>query len=160
MEVCEICGRKTSKPYAVFIEGARVVVCESCAKRYKNAEPLYALEKRVKRVARRPQKRLEERTFEIVDDFGKIIRKEREKRGLKIEELAKAIAEPESEIRKIEREELTPDLKVARKLEKFLGVQLVMEITEEELENKQVTGEKERLTLGDIVVVKRKKSNQ
>ncbi len=158
MEVCEICGRKTNKPYAVFIEGARVIICENCAKRYKNAEPLFKVEKRVNRVTRpKPIRKLSEKTFEIVDDFGSIVRKAREKRGMKIEELAKAIAEPESEVKKIEREELTPEIKVAKKLEKFLGVKLVMEITDEDIENREISNKRDEITLGDIVVIKKKK---
>ncbi len=162
---CEICGRKTSNPYVVYIEGARLVVCENCARRYKNAEPLFAKKqtKETKRYRQRqPKKKVVEKTVEIVPDYAEIIRKAREKKGLKLEDLAKAIAEAESEMHKIERGELVPEIKVAEKLEKFLGIKLIREITEEELEKEEEVAEKYKpknteVTLGDIVVIKKKK---
>ncbi len=161
--VCEICGRTTSNPYTVYIEGARLVVCESCARRYKNAEPMFVNKKKArKRPKQQPKKKTVEKTFEIVPDYAKIIKEAREKRGMKLEDLAKAIAEAESEMHKIERGELVPELKVAEKLEKFLGIKLIREITEEELEKESEVAEKYKpkdveLTLGDIVVIKKKK---
>ncbi len=159
--VCEICGKRTRTPYVAFLEGARLVICERCARTYKNAEPLFKERKRVQR-AIKPKKKVVEKTFEIVEDYAEKVRKAREARGLKVEELAKEIAEPESEIHKIERGELLPELKVAEKLEKFLGIKLIREITEEELEKekelvKDLDKEEEPLTLGDIVVIRKKK---
>ncbi len=161
---CEICGKKTRHPYVAYIEGARVILCEECAKKYKNAEPLFKQAERKARLTRRLEKRKKaERKFEIVENYAELVRKARERRGMKIEDLAKSIAEPESEVHKIEKGELVPELKVAQKLEKFLGITLVHEITEEELEKEEETArqyiEKKpgRVTLGDIVVIKKKK---
>ncbi len=161
---CEICGRKTENPYTVYIEGARLIICERCARRYKNAEPLITKPKR--QAKRKPvKKKVVERTVEVVPDYATIIRSAREKRGMTVEDLAKAIAEAESEMHKIERGELVPEIKVAQKLENFLGIKLLREITEEELEKEKEVAQSYKpkdmeLTLGDIVVVKKKKGQR
>ncbi len=165
---CEICGRKTSNPYIAYIAGAQVILCERCARKYKNAEPLLKRNRESKGKKRKERgverkKKVVEKTVEIVEDYAKKIREAREKRGMKVEELAKAVAEPESEMHKIERGELVPEIKVAQKLEKFLGIKITREVTEEDLEKEEeqakefVEKRKPEITLGDIVIIKKKK---
>jgi len=85
----------------------------------------------------------------IVKDFPEKIRKAREKLGLKQKELAKKINEKLSIIHKIESGKFEPDIKLAKKIEKFLGIKLVEEYEEKGLGKKGV--QENRLTIGDVI---------
>ncbi len=61
---------------------------------------------------------------EIVDNYGDIVRKAREKMGLTREQLAKILKEKESVIARIENYEMVPDDKLAKKLERVLKIKL------------------------------------
>lgn len=159
---CEICGRKTNNPYIVYIEGARLLICERCAKKHKNAEPLNKQQERINRLnsKRAPsQRRIKNESYEIVENYAELVRNAREKMGLKVEDVAKRLNETESELHKIERGELTPEIKVAKKLEKFFGIKLIYEVKDEELDEdkrKEYSNRGKNVTLGDIVVIKKK----
>ncbi len=66
-------------------------------------------------------------TDELVDDYGKVIRRAREASGMSHEELALKIREKASLLKKIEREAIIPEDKVRRKLERTLGITLTEE---------------------------------
>ena len=91
----------------------------------------------------------------ITPDYSELIKKKREKLGLKQEELAKKIAEKESIIHKIESGQFEPSVELARKLEKFLNIKLI----EQHEEVKVSLGKKGEgaATLGDVVVIRKKK---
>ena len=93
---------------------------------------------------------------ELVEDFADKIRRKREKKGLRQEELAQKINEPSSLIHRIEIGKIEPSLVVARKLERFLGMTLVHKSSSENFEAQKTPGSDE-LTLGDLVVIKKKK---
>ncbi len=63
-------------------------------------------------------------TDELVDDCGMVIRRAREARGMSHEDLARKIQEKASLLKKIERNDLTPDDSVRKKLERTLGISL------------------------------------
>ena len=67
--------------------------------------------------SRTPQ--IREPSYEVSEDFNTIIRVAREKKGWSREELAKKIYEKVSVINRIESGKMVPDIKLARKLEKF-----------------------------------------
>jgi len=90
----------------------------------------------------------------VVEDFPSIVRDARLTLGLTQKELAAKINERASVIQKVEVGKLTPDLKLARKLERILRVNLITR--EEEVEAPRTpTGGVER-TIGDIVHVKKR----
>ena len=92
-------------------------------------------------------------TEELVENFNEIIRKEREKRGWSQKELAKRIQEKESLIRKIENAEITPEKEIIEKLERLFNIKLREKVQEVKVNlSKKLTP-----TLGDIVVIKKKK---
>jgi len=64
--------------------------------------------------------------LEIVEDYNEIVRKARVSLGLTQEELAKQIGEKATIIKKIESGEFRPSISLARKLEKFLRVMLLV----------------------------------
>jgi putative transcription factor len=69
-------------------------------------------------------------TVEIVDDYSSKVRKNRERLGLTQDQLGSKVNEKGSVISRIESGHMEPDLKMAKKLGRFLGISLL-----EELEN-------------------------
>lgn len=67
-------------------------------------------------------------TDELVDDYGSVIRRARDKRGMSQEELALEIREKVSLLKKIEREDLVPEDSIRKKLERVLGITLTERI--------------------------------
>ncbi len=67
-------------------------------------------------------------TDELVDDYGRAIRRAREASGMSHEELALKIKEKASLLKKIEREAIIPEDKVRRKLERTLQITLTEEL--------------------------------
>ena len=93
---------------------------------------------------------------ELVENFHIIIRREREKRGWSQEDLAKKIQEKVSLIRKIENAEITPEPEVIEKLERVLDIKLRERVEEVKVETKKIDLTP---TLGDIVVIRKKKKS-
>ncbi|MCS7109795.1 MAG: multiprotein bridging factor aMBF1 [Candidatus Micrarchaeota archaeon] len=148
---CELCGRSGANIVAQ-IEGVKMNVCEKCSKYGKIIGKISEIkETKIRQKAAKIE-------TEIVDNFAEIIRKEREKRGLTIKELASAIAEKESYLDRIERDEVIPDEKVAKKLEKFFNIKLLEEVvvSEDNIEK----FDDESLTVGDIIEIKKKGKRQ
>ncbi len=149
---CEICGRPIrGRGFKVIVEGSEVTVCESC-KELGIEKP--RIERRTVQIKRRTPRTDIDLGDELVEDFHLIVRREREKRGWSQEELAKKIKEKVSLIKKIENAEITPEPEVIEKLERVLDVKLRERVQEVKLEGKRVEFTP---TLGDIVVIKRKK---
>lgn len=150
-EECEVCGERDAV-FLAEIEGAKLHVCPDCARRGKILSRISAPPKSRGVVVKK-----EVREIEVVPDYGRRIKKAREKLGIGRDVLAERINEKESYIERIEAEKTVPTVKVARKLEKELGVVLFEEVSEE-----RVVGQKSEggmLTLGDLVVVKKKKGD-
>jgi putative transcription factor len=141
---CELCGKKATAK--AKIEGIVISVCENCAKlgeRVLEAKPVQMREK--------PKIKIEETTID--PNFAKIVKETRESLGIKREELAKRINEKLSVIERIEHGSRPTD-KIARKLEKVLGIKL---LDYEEKEYRQTKTKDEPLTLGDVVKIKTRK---
>jgi len=107
---CDICNRANAHSVAL-IDGEQLAVCNTCRKA---GRPLYSI-----------QPGAISEVTDIVDDFGSRIRTQREKLGLSLSGVAAKIQERESYLRKIERGELLPSLRVAKKLEGLLHVKIV-----------------------------------
>jgi len=148
---CEICGRRiVGKSFKIILEGSEVTVCENC-KEYGIEKPKVSAPIKSKQTKRSIKIDFGE---ELVENFHEIIRREREKRGWSQEELAKRIQEKVSLIRKIENAEITPEPEVVEKLERLFNIKLRENIEEVQVESKK---RNLTLTLGDIVVIKKKK---
>lgn len=75
---------------------------------------------------RRPRNDLEAaETMELVDDYGELIRKKRQRMKLNVEDFARMISEKESVVKKLEKEELTPNSKLIDKIRKALNIDLL-----------------------------------
>ncbi len=160
---CELCGREIKGvPYSLTIDHVKVIVCKSCANKYKDAQPLrkstprsLPIKQRIFTPTVRPPRELR---YTVVDDYAQLIREAREMLGLTREVLARMVGEKESVIKKIEDGRLIPSIDLARKLERVLKINLVIEeTTEEELYTYETPHHTYELTLGDIVEIKKPK---
>ncbi|MDK2790330.1 MAG: putative transcription factor [Methanothermococcus sp.] len=160
--LCELCGKEVKNLLHVRIEGAEMQVCEECAK-FGIAPKSYSRKPRAvgtkmpqnnkKTVRRRPTRDIFDNLKIIVEDYGTIIKEAREKKGMKLEDLARKIGIKESTLHKIERNELEPEEKYVKRLEKELNINLY-----EEGEQEYSAGSSEQeFTLGDFVKVKKRK---
>lgn len=126
---CEVCGEEIrGQPYRRIIEGGRMTVCGRCAS-FGTSEwsPSMPRERpRGRPAPRRPRSEVEAaETLGMVDDYGAKIRKARQGMGMTVEDFARKINEKESVIKKLEKEELTPDRKLIQKLQSALRMELL-----------------------------------
>jgi len=114
---CDMCGRE-EELRNVNVEGTLLDVCGNCSKFGSVIEEVEVIKhvnfKKVK----------EEFVEDFIEGFEKIVRKEREKKGMTQKEVAGKLNVKESVIHKIENG-FGPDLVLAKKLENFFGVELV-----------------------------------
>jgi putative transcription factor len=168
---CEVCGCKIpGKPFNVMIEGARLTVCDECAKHgticYDEPRPKPVFSKpRAAPVTLRVQTRTLappiDATVELTEDYGTRIRKAREKLGLSHEELGKKLNEKVSLLKKIEIGKMMPSDKLATALEHVLKVKLIVPKKEEKVPQTKVAKTISReLTLGDLIQLNKRGSGK
>jgi putative transcription factor len=126
----------------VILEGTELNVCDACAKYGHEVKqvPKATATGRVpagkvsagrvpagitfRTGSRRRPDMFDQMTDELLSDYGFAIRRAREARGMSQEELALAIKEKASLLKKLEREDLRPEDSVRKKLERVLGISL------------------------------------
>ncbi|MBS3143530.1 TIGR00270 family protein [Candidatus Woesearchaeota archaeon] len=151
MGSCEICGRNFGNLEKAIVEGVIINVCHDCSKFGK----ILAIRKPLIEPQRVIPVKTKEINENIINDYAELVKKARERKGLKQEELAKNIAEKESVIHKVETGSMKPSFILAKKLEQYLGVKLI-EFQEERKEvnlNLRDNG----LTVGDLLKLKNRK---
>jgi putative transcription factor len=165
---CEVCGGKIfGKPYRVVIEGAKLTVCSECSKhgttvleepKPKAATPkLKATLQPLKIQSRKPLEAAVDTSLEIAENFDSKIRHAREKLGLSHEQLGKKINEKVSLLKKIESRKMTPDNRLAAKLEHALKVKLLAPASGEKIPQTKIPKPTTReITLGDIIQLNKK----
>jgi len=165
---CEVCGHKIfGKPYRVIIEGAKLTVCSQCSKHgtivWEESPPKpiipkpKATLKPLKPQSKKPTEITMETSLELVEDFDIKIRQAREKRGLSHEELGKKINQKVSLLKKIETKRMTPDNKLAAKLEHVLKIKLLVPPSAEKVPQTKIPKPSSReLTLGDLIQLNKK----
>jgi putative transcription factor len=154
---CEICGKKIiGTPVKTKIESSIMLTCNECSKFGKvQKAPPTPTGKRTP-TQRRKTFRPREPAYEVVEDFNTLIRKAREKKGWSREDLGEKVYEKVSVIHRLESGRMVPDLKLARKLERSLGIRL-LEKTEETQRDEQGGSKVRGATIGDIATIKRGK---
>jgi putative transcription factor len=163
---CEVCGNEIrGRPHYRVIEGAKMTVCGRCA-RFGSADWDPATERvtaRARPSARptpsRPRSEVEAvEHLELIEDYGEKIRKARQKARMTVEDFAKKIREKESVIKKLEKEELSPDIGLVRKIRNSLGIELLVagETPRVPVATRPSTGR----TLGDIMKLSRPKQKE
>ena len=150
---CDICGNKEATIVA-SIEGAALNVCSGCGKFGKFLRTISAAQKAPKPAIKAPTIPEKEVMDMLIEDYAACIRQAREKLGLKQEDFAKKINEKVSLIHHIETGRHEPSIELARKLERFLRIKLVVE--HEEVHDKAKKEAKgESFTLGDFIKIKK-----
>jgi putative transcription factor len=170
---CEVCGGKIhGKPYRVVIEGAKLTVCSRCSKHgtitwEEEPKPQKIMAKTkttlfqpLKIESSKPPETIAETSLELVEGFGLKIKQAREKLGLSHEALGKKLNEKVSLLKKIETEKMTPDNKLAAKLERVLKVQLLVPKTEEKTHPTIPKPTNRKLTLGDLIQLNKKEKGK
>lgn len=158
---CEICGKSIEgRPLRTKIDGSVMEVCEDCSKfgRIQKAppKPKSILRKKSKQPNKNTkQRRRDEPTEELVEDYNIIIRSKREAKGWSREDLGKKIYEKVSVINRLESGKMVPDLKLAKKLENILKITLIEKLEDLDLESFKKSSSSGP-TLGDIVKIKKK----
>lgn len=154
MEECEVCGKKFDDLYLVDIEGAQMIVCGSCSKgkeilqEFSNRE---SPEPKFRRSEKRDQ-------YEVVENYGQLIREARNVLALPSKVLAERINEKESTLVRVEKGEALPDDRLAKKLEKALGIKLIIK---ESTERRSYSASKQNeITLGDAAIIKKNEDDE
>jgi putative transcription factor len=153
MPECEICGSGEAE-YMILVEGAKLSVCRDCSvsgKLLRGPPPRTFKEGRGEAASASTE-------LEVAEGYGQIMASARKRLGLPIEVLAEKINEKLSSLERVEREKMRPDQKLCRKLEKELGIKLLIEVAESS--TSPVSASKGGMTLGDILEIQQKKKGQ
>jgi putative transcription factor len=153
---CEMCG-SDSMLFLTKVEETKLKLCKKCSSYGQVLRPIQNI------IQSRSQTspvfvKKEGPEEDIVEDYPEIIRRAREKKEMKQEDLAKGINEKESIIHKLETGHMKPSIALAKKLERFLDITLIEEIAGiagQGSFNQQ--NRSDTLTLGDMIQVRKRK---
>lgn len=159
---CEICGKEIiGKPITIQIDGSNMKVCKDCSKYGKiQRQPVRLSNNKTKQRNRKKHNkpysspRRTEPNYELVEDYGKLIREKREQKKWSREDLGKKINEKVSVISKIETEHMKPDIKLAKKLGRLLKIEL-LEDMDRDIEDNYKSRTMHGSTIGDIAIIKK-----
>ncbi|MGC9037266.1 MAG: multiprotein bridging factor aMBF1 [Candidatus Micrarchaeia archaeon] len=153
---CEICGAEVETLYEIEIEGTTMLVCSVCARgKHLTGKVVKSKEEADTENKAKPGARPKEKEeLEIIDNYGEVIRKAREKLGLPLKVLAEKISEKESTLERVENQKTLPNDKLVSKLEKELGIKLTRPV--EQGARVSVTKPSEPLSLWDAAEKKKK----
>jgi len=160
--ICEMCGKEVPVTKPVFIAGAKLNVCPNCSKfgddyrasQSKSGAPgpsAQVIEQRLQRREQRMQTRDVYRgteTVELIDDYGGEIRKARMAKGMDLDEFAASIFEKKGILAKVEANQLVPDDKLIKKLEKALDIKLTETVSSG---GRIGGGQSTKMSLGDFI---------
>jgi putative transcription factor len=118
---CSICGKDFPNLNKIELEGTIVGVCDKCVKFGKVVEKKIDYQQIKRYVSFKP---LIENEIKLVSEYGALIKKSREAKGLARIDFAKRINEKESVIKRIEEEEMGPDDELMKSIENFLKIKL------------------------------------
>ena len=142
---CEMCGKQSQKLTKIRIDSTVLNLCDDCSKFGTPAESIRSrsaerntgphIEVHIPKrniplppVKHRPRKSSSEdvEKYQIDPDYAEIIRSAREKLAITQDELALKLLERKNVIASVERGDLMPEIKVAKKIEKLLGVKILI----------------------------------
>ncbi|MGY5861293.1 MAG: multiprotein bridging factor aMBF1 [Candidatus Thorarchaeota archaeon] len=187
MPSCELCGRDMKGAGRdVTIEGADMLVCPQCAAKF-GGHTMDSTSKRIHSAPRKsswigspskpsrasptsapprvgakrkpkPRGALLDEMI-LIEDYAQAIRGARQKRNLNQDELAQKVGERVSTLQGIESGRLKPTKKTIRGLERELEISLLESVGPVPIKSDRVTSGGSP-TLGDVVRIKRKKSQK
>ena len=157
-----MCGKEVPVTKPVFIAGAKLNVCPNCSKfgddyrasQSKSGAPgpsAQVIEQRLQRREQRMQTRDVYRgteTVELIDDYGGEIRKARMAKVMDLDEFAASIFEKKGILAKVEANQLVPDDKLIKKLEKALDIKLTETVSSG---GRIGGGQSTKMSLGDFI---------
>jgi putative transcription factor len=168
--VCEVCGGTfVGTPVTVDLGSYKLTACPSCARslRASTKRVMEIKEEktppRIKEEPARPTvRRKQPGEIELIEGFGRIIKKARENLGLTIDQLAKALGIKSSLLRHIEAEEMLPSAEIVKSLERILEISITVRnpAYAEELEKEHAEPVHDRLTLGEMIRIKGKEGEK
>ncbi|MHA2430759.1 MAG: multiprotein bridging factor aMBF1 [Promethearchaeota archaeon] len=159
---CPICGSIIwGKGVKVLIEGAKITVCQACAKHGKKIYiPQISKPKQKKSLQTKSAfKKLElDDGLEIVSDYHHKIRKVRQSLSLNQDHFAQKLNEKPSLMRRIEAGKVEPTIKLAKKIERVYNIKLLKKIDEPEasVQTDKFLKRSKGRSLGDIAFIKKK----
>ena len=149
-----MCGKKEDSLVRTLIEGVDLTVCNDCSR---FGKVISAVKRETpqesKKIFLRKLEQKEEKLELIAEDYAQIIKQKRESLKISQQDFAKRLNEKESTIHHIETGTLEPNIALAKKLEKALGIKLIEEY--EEKHEKSTNKNQEGFTLGDFIKVKK-----
>ena len=140
--LCELCGKEAGPTRPAFIEGTKLNVCQNCmrfgeeykaqqsaGKKTANAPAPSAvvIEERLQKREKRMQTKdvyASTQSVELIDDYGSAIKEARLAAGMDLEQFAASIFEKKGILAKVEANDLVPDEKLMKKIEKALNIKL------------------------------------
>ena len=143
MGSCELCGNDGNFN-CVLVENVAFNVCNSCSKYGKILRVSDTIIKTKRNIFKKT-----EPEYNVLTEYSQIIKNKREKLGLSQKDFANKLNEKENLIAKIERGELKPNLDLARKIGKFLKIELTE--SENATDFSVNKSKNEGLTIGDFV---------
>ena len=154
--LCEMCGAESASLESRKVSGSVLRVCTSCAGMGKQTSYRESVGHRAF-VAQTLEKREQKTRYKeissdekvLVSNYGSVVRKARERKGLDHAALALKIAEKKSIITSIESENMRPNEKLIQKLENFLKINLMEEVVVSS--SSYSSGKKKNLTMGDLI---------
>ncbi|CEG11188.1 putative Predicted transcription factor (Eukaryotic MBF1 related) [groundwater metagenome] len=155
---CELCGAQIKHGKKIMFMGTPIIVCDECAVNGRiigDVREQIAEKKKQDNADKEisPATVLGEPEYEIVENFSHKIKDIREKKNLKQEDFAKHINEPVAYVKRIE-SGFVPPIAVIEKIEQFLNINLIKK--RERVVLPKIDKSKDVLTLGDVVVIKKK----
>lgn len=190
MSSCELCGRgMKGRGRDVTIEGASMTVCLQCATRFggqheressrkpahapsrpswtsgneqhSSSRPRHSQSARIgAKQIHRPRGPVTLDEMMLIEDYAQVIRTARQRLKLSQDELAQKVGERISTLQSIEAGRLKPTKKTIRGLERELGISLLEAISTASTRTYQPESSDRSATLGDIVKIKRKKTQK
>ena len=143
MSSCDMCGKQATTK--AKIEGTEMAVCDSCKKYGKELIPPRTQAKSFKIKSKSDITNAE---TVLEGNWGQIIRQARENKQLSQMMLARALAEKESLIQQVESGHTRPSEMLAKKLERYLNIQLYVKLQKIDT---TIQGRAGGLTIGDLI---------
>jgi putative transcription factor len=152
---CELCGDEYSKCRPAEVDGVRMMLCPNCMKHGHGVKEINNTTINIQRSILTRIRRSKEKDIyegmnrELVSDWKDLIRIARKNKGISREQLGFNIGERTITIAKIEKGDLRPSDKIAKKLEKELSISLFEEV--KKVKSNSSGSSSSGLTLGDFI---------
>ena len=154
--LCEMCGTESASLETRKVSGSVLSLCSSCGEmgsqtsfRESIGHRAYVAQALEKRKQRERYEDIEPDEYVLVSNYGSMVRRAREKKGLDHASLASKISEKKSILTSVEAGNMKPNEKLIKKLENSLGIKLVEKV---EVESAPRSNQSSKaLTMGDLL---------